>query len=70
MVASTSRMMAAPIVVGLLGLFEGPCGWVVSGLIQQLKRRRLQGRGHQVDPDNERASIAAFAALRHLTLTV
>jgi Ser/Thr protein kinase RdoA (MazF antagonist) len=32
--------------------------------------RRLQALGRQVDFDNERASIAAFTALRHLTLTV
>lgn len=40
MVASTSPIVAVPIVVGSLGLFEGPCGWVISlGLIRPLKRR-------------------------------
>jgi hypothetical protein len=30
--------------------------------------RGLQARGHELNLDNEQASIAAFTALRHLTL--
>lgn len=32
--------------------------------------RRLQAHGHELDHDNERASVAAFTSLRHLTLNL